>query len=78
MPVVLRGCETWSLTLWKECRLRVFGKQGAEDDIWAQKRRSKKGMEKTTYAALCSLLLTIYYSVGQIIKNEMVRACSTY
>jgi hypothetical protein len=23
-PVVLYGCETWSLTLWKELRLRVF------------------------------------------------------
>ena len=22
--VVLYGCETWSLTLWEECRLRVF------------------------------------------------------
>ena len=24
VPVVLCGCETWSLTLRKECRLRVF------------------------------------------------------
>jgi hypothetical protein len=24
LPVVLYGCETWSLTLRKECRLRVF------------------------------------------------------
>jgi hypothetical protein len=24
LPVVLYGCETWSLTLWKEHRLRVF------------------------------------------------------
>jgi hypothetical protein len=24
LPVVLYGCETWSLTLWEECRLRVF------------------------------------------------------
>ena len=24
MPVVLYGCETWSLILRKECRLRVF------------------------------------------------------
>ena len=23
-PVVLYGCETWSLTLWEERRLRVF------------------------------------------------------
>jgi hypothetical protein len=25
LPVVLYVCETWSLTLWEECRLRVFG-----------------------------------------------------
>ena len=24
LPVVLYGCETWSLTLGEECRLRVF------------------------------------------------------
>ena len=24
LPVVLYGCETWLLTLWEECRLRVF------------------------------------------------------
>jgi hypothetical protein len=24
MPVVLYGCESWSLTLREECRLRVF------------------------------------------------------
>jgi hypothetical protein len=24
MPVVLYGCETWSVTLREECRLRVF------------------------------------------------------
>ena len=24
LPVVLCGCETWSLTLREECRLRVF------------------------------------------------------
>ena len=24
LPVVMYGCETWSLTLREECRLRVF------------------------------------------------------
>ena len=27
LPVVLYGCETWSLTLREECRLRVFEKE---------------------------------------------------
>jgi len=29
LPVVLYGCETWSLTLREECRLRVF-----ENRVW--------------------------------------------
>jgi hypothetical protein len=32
LPVVLYGCETWSLTLREEHRLRVF-ENGAEEDI---------------------------------------------
>jgi hypothetical protein len=35
LPVVLYGCETWSLTLREEHRLRVF-ENGAEEDIWAE------------------------------------------
>ena len=27
LPVVLYGCETWSLTLWKERRLKVLEKR---------------------------------------------------
>jgi hypothetical protein len=43
LPVVLYGCETWSLTLWKEHRLRVFenrvlrkifGPKREEDGSW--------------------------------------------
>jgi hypothetical protein len=32
LQVALYGCETWSLTLREECRLRVF-EQDAEEDI---------------------------------------------
>jgi hypothetical protein len=28
LPVVLYGCETWSLTLREECRLKVFENRG--------------------------------------------------
>jgi hypothetical protein len=43
IPVVLYGCETWSLTLWEEHRLRVFenrvlrkifGPKREEDESW--------------------------------------------
>ena len=36
LPVVLHGCETWSLTLREECRLRVFLEQDPGANIWAQ------------------------------------------
>jgi hypothetical protein len=35
LPMVLYGCETWSLTLREEHRLRVF-ENGAEEDIWTK------------------------------------------
>ena len=31
LAVVLYGCETWSLTLREECRLRVFGAKSNEN-----------------------------------------------
>jgi len=34
LPVVLYGCETWSLTLTEERRPRVF-ENGVEESIWA-------------------------------------------
>jgi hypothetical protein len=34
LPVVLYGCETWSLTLREEHRLRVLGIDSVEEDIW--------------------------------------------
>ena len=35
MPVVLYGCETWSLTLREERGLRVFENKGVDGNIWA-------------------------------------------
>jgi len=34
LPVVLYGCETWSLTLREERKLRVFDEHGVEENIW--------------------------------------------
>ena len=34
LPVVLYGCETWSLTLREERKVRVFREQGVEENIW--------------------------------------------
>jgi hypothetical protein len=34
LPVVVYGCETWSLTLSEEHRLKSVREQGAEEDTW--------------------------------------------
>ena len=40
LPVVLYGCEAWSLTLREERKLRVF------ENIWTWEGRGKGGMEE--------------------------------
>ena len=42
LPVVLYGCETWSLTLREERRLRVFGNRGLRG-IFGPKRDGVTG-----------------------------------
>jgi hypothetical protein len=37
LPVVLYGCETWSLVLWKDHKLKVF-ENGVLMRIFGQKR----------------------------------------
>ena len=40
LPVVLCGCETWSVTLREECRLRIF-----ENSILRRILRPKRDVE---------------------------------
>jgi len=47
LPVVLYGCETWSLTLREEHRLRVFENRVLRR-IFGPKRDKVTGIEKTT------------------------------
>jgi hypothetical protein len=47
LPVVLYGCETWSLILREECRLRVFENR-VPRGIFGPKRDKVTGVEKTT------------------------------
>ena len=66
--VVLYGCETWSLTLMEECRLRVFENMVLR--IFGPKRDKVMEVEKNTeQEALCSVLLTISYLGDQIDKT---------
>ena len=45
LPVVLYGCETWSLTLKEERRLRVFENRVLRK-VFGPKRNEVTGMEK--------------------------------
>jgi hypothetical protein len=47
LPVVSYGCETWSLTLREECRLRVFENRVLRR-IFGPKRDKVTAVEKTT------------------------------
>jgi hypothetical protein len=47
LPVVLYGCETWSLTLREEHRLRVFENRVLRR-VFGPKRDEVTGVEKTT------------------------------
>jgi hypothetical protein len=46
LPVLLFGCESWSLTLREECRLRVFEKRVLRR-IFGPKEDEVTGVEKT-------------------------------
>ena len=73
MPVVLYGCETWSLTLREERRLRVSENRELRR-IFGPKR------EEVTreWRKLREELLTQYCAGDKIEKNELGGACSAY
>ena len=48
LPVVLYGCETWSLTLREERTLKVFGNRVLRIILLGQDERGNRGVEKTT------------------------------
>jgi hypothetical protein len=47
LPVLLYGCESWSLKLREKCRLRVFENRVLRR-IFGPKREEVTGVEKTT------------------------------
>ena len=48
LPVVSYGCETWSLTLTENCRLRVFENRVLKRTLGQKSGEVKRGVEKTT------------------------------
>ena len=77
LPVVLYGCETWSLTLREEHRLRVFENRVMR--IFGPKRDGVTGeWRKLHNEELNDLLLTQYCAGDKIEENEMGGTCGTY
>jgi len=79
LPVVLYRCETWSLTLREEQRLRVFENRVLRRIFGPKRDEVTGGWRKLHNNELSDLhSFTKYYSSDQIEKNEMGGACSRY
>jgi hypothetical protein len=48
LPIVLYGCETWSLTLREECRLKVFENRVLRRIFGPKRNEVIREWEKTT------------------------------
>ena len=78
LPVVLYGCETWSLALRKECKLRVF-----ENRVLRRVFGPKRDEVKGEWRRLHNKELYLLESSPNIIrviksKRQMGTTCSTY
>ena len=72
LPVDLYGCESWSLSVREECRLRIFENRVLRR-IFGPKR--DKGMEKPAQqGSSCPVLLTQYHWRDHIKNNGIGRA----
>jgi hypothetical protein len=77
LPVVLYGCETWSLTMREECRMSIFENRVLRR-IFGPKRDEVTGEWRRLHN---EELYAVYSSpnIIRVVKNtEMGKACSTY
>ena len=73
LPVVLYGCETWSLTLREEHRLRVFENRVLR--IFGHKTDEVTGNWRKLHN---EELNELYFLYNQTEKNEVGSTCSRY
>ena len=78
LPVVLYGCETWSLTLREKLRLRVFENRMLRR-IFGPKRDGEQEIGEN-YIMRCLMICTPHpiFAGDKIEKNGMGGACGTY
>jgi hypothetical protein len=70
LPVVLYGCETWSLTLWEEFRLRMF--ENVRRKIFGPKRdKVTRGWRRLHIKKLTDLYSSPH--IIQVIKSRRIR-----
>jgi hypothetical protein len=79
LPVVLNACETWSLTLTEEHRLKVSESREQRKVCGSERNEVTGDWRRLHNEELHDLFpLPSYYSGVEIKKNEMGGACSTY
>ena len=79
LPVVLYGCETWSLTSREERRLRVFENRVLRRIFGPKRDRVTGEWRKQHNEELNDLYSSFKFcSHDKIEKNEMGGACSAY
>jgi hypothetical protein len=77
LPVVLYGCETWSLTLREEHRLRVFANRVLRR-IFGPKGDEVTGEWRKLQNEEFHNLYSSPDIIRQVMANEVGRACSTH
>jgi hypothetical protein len=71
LPVVLYGCETWSLTLREERRLRVFGNRVLRGIFWSKRDEVTGKWRKLHNEKLDGLYC--YPNIVRMIKSIRIR-----
>ena len=71
LPVVLYGCETWSLTLWKERRLRVFENRVLKKIFGAERDQVTREWRKLHSEELNDLYCST--NIVRVIKSRRIR-----
>jgi hypothetical protein len=77
VPVVLYGCEIWSLTVREKGRQRVFINRVLRR-IFRPKRYEVTGNGEDYITKSFMLCTSHYHSGDQVNKSEIGRTCSTY